>query len=549
MTLHLASLYEAVAAAVPERSALTCGDVRLTFAELDRRANAFAAHLVSVGVEPGAHVGLYLLNGVEYVEAMLGCFKVNAVPININYRYTEHELLYLFNDAQLAAVVVGREFTPHVAPLVDQCSHLAHVLVVADTSDVDVRALTWSDRVSVADYEPALAAQPDDVPPSAERSPDARFVLYTGGTTGMPKGVVWRHEDFFMACLAGGNPYGPPHTELDALATAAAEAGVLNYLITVPLMHGAASYSLFMALFSGGHVTLMRTYDPLEMLRIVQAEKIQIVTVVGDAIVRPLVDALREHKDEFDLSSLFVIGSGGAILSPTVQAELAEQLPSIMIRNSFGASESGLDGEVALGADGLMRLTPKPSVRVVDLARPGLAPAPGEIGQLARSGHVPLAYFNDPEKSARTFPVIDGVRYVVPGDLARVEEDGTIVVLGRGSGCINSGGEKIFPEEVEQALKAHPAVMDALVAGVADERFGERVGAVVELRAGASLDVEELRTHCRTMLAGYKVPATVTLVDAIVRSPTGKADYRWAKGTLADVAGAAAAGASVAVPS
>lgn len=539
MTLNLAALYQAVAAAVPERPALTCGDTTLSFAELDRRADAFAHYLVGAGVEPGQHVGLHLLNGVEFVEAMLGCFKARAVPININYRYTEHELEHLFTDAELVGLVVGGQFAPYAAAVAARTPRLRHALVVADGSaPPDGAAVQWPEDVAVADYEETLAAQPAG--PSSrvgELDPDDRFVLYTGGTTGLPKGVVWRHEDFYFAALTGGNPYGDPYLTAEALAGAAAAGQPMTFLIPVPLMHGAASYTLLTGLLGGAHVVLMRTFDAVGMLSLVERHRCQMVAVVGDAIVRPLVEALRAHKDDYDLSSLFVIGSGGAIFSPVVQRELAEQLPWIMIRNSFGASESGVDGQIEIGADGLMRLRPTPSVRVVDADMQDVKPGSGVVGSVAHSGHVPLAYYNDPEKTARTFPVVAGERWAVLGDAAMVEDDGTIVVLGRGSGCINTGGEKVFPEEVEQALKSHPAVMDAVVAGVPDERFGHRVGAVVELRPGHEADAEDLRAHVRRDLAGYKVPATVAVVGHVVRSPTGKADYRWAKRTLDDATG------------
>jgi len=532
MGLNLATVFEAVARTVPDRPAVSCGDVTLTYAELDRRANRLARHLAAAGVEPGQHVGVYLLNGVEYVEAMLGCFKARAVPININYRYTEHELLYLFDNAQLHAVVVGAEYTPRVAAVADRCDRLHHVLVVDDGSGVQPEQ--WPERLTAAPYEEALAAQDGATGPRDDLGPDDTFVIYTGGTTGMPKGVVWRHEDFHFAALLGGNPYGDPYRSVEEVV-AALDGGIpLTYLISMPLMHGAASYTLFMGLFGGAHMALLRTYDPVAVLREVERHKVQVIAMVGDAQARPLVDALREHKDGHDLSSLFVIGSGGAILSASTQADLLEQLPDVMIRNSFGASESGADGAVVTGADGRMRLQPSPAVRVVDEDLRDVAPGSGELGRIARSGHVPLAYYNDPDKTRQTFPVIDGVRWVILGDLAEVEEDGSIVVHGRGSGCINSGGEKIFPEEVEQTLKAHPSVMDALVAGVPDERFGHRVGAVVELREDAEgVDAEGLRTWCRGQLAGYKVPARVEIVDHVVRSPSGKADYRWAGRVLA----------------
>lgn len=437
MTLNLANLFEAVAAAVPERVAVTSGDRRLTYAELDARANRFANHLVSSGVGPGEHVGIYMLNSVEYVEALLGCFKARAVPININYRYTEHELLHLFDNADLVAVVADTDFVPHVAALVSQCPRLRHLLVVGETETVSPQGLT-TDR-----FEEALAGQPDQAPRVDERSPDDTYVLYTGGTTGLPKGIVWRHEDFYFAALTGGNPYGDPHRTADDLAAAAANGGVLTYLLTMPLMHGAATYTLFTGLLGGAHMVLMRRYDPVEALRLIEAEKAQILAVVGDAIVRPFVDALREHRGEQDLSSLFVVGSGGAILSKAVEQELLAEIPQVMVRNSFGASESGVDGQIAVGEDGRMRLQPSPTVRVVDADLNDVVPGSGDVGFVARSGHVPVAYYNDPERSARTFPVIDGVRWSVLGDVAEVEADGSIVVHGRGSGCINTGGEKV----------------------------------------------------------------------------------------------------------
>ncbi|MFI0355818.1 acyl-CoA synthetase [Actinomadura sp. 9N407] len=533
MTLNLANLYEAVAAAVPDRTAVICGERRLTFAELDRRASGLAHRIRAAGVEPGGHVGVQMLNGVEYVETLLACFKVRAVPVNINYRYTDRELQYLYTDANLVALVIDEDFTPAAARVAADCPELRQVMVVRNEDEGE--AVTWPDHVGLDDYD----ASPEATAPlAAERTADDRFILYTGGTTGMPKGVVWRHEDFYMAALRGGNHGGDPHLTSESLVAAALAGTGIGYLITAPLMHGAAVYTLLTALFTGSSGILMRRYDPIETLRLIDREKATIVTVVGDAIARPLADAVRAHGDEYDLGSWVVLGSGGAILSRSVQEELAELRPGIFIMNAFGASESGADGSISVGADGLMRLAPDPQVTVVDTGMKPVAPGSGETGYLARTGHVPLGYHNDPEKTARTFPVIDGTRWTVLGDLARIETDGSIVVLGRGSGCINTGGEKVFPEEVEQALKSHPAVMDALVAGVPDERFGERVAAVVEPRPGvAAPEIEELRTHCRTQLAGYKIPASITFTDAIVRSPSGKADYRWAKRVLGGATG------------
>lgn len=532
MTLQLATLFEAVAAAVPDRLALVCGDDRATFAELDRRADAQAARLRASGIGPGEHAGLHLTNGPEYVEALLACVKARVVPVNINYRYTDRELHHLYTDAGLAALFVGAEFAPAAARVAADCPALRLAIVTGSADGGPAGEASWPDRVAVADYADVPDVPDGSAAPRDGRSPDDRFIIYTGGTTGLPKGVVWRHEDFYMAALRGGNHYGEPHRTVESLVAAAASGQPLTCLVTAPLMHGAATYSLLTGLLTGSVTVLMRRFEPVAALRLIDREKPLVVMVVGDAIARPLADAIRAHGAAYDLSSFKVLGSGGAILSRSVQEEFAELIPDLYVNNGFGASESGVDGTIAVGPDGLMRLSPNPSVTVVDAALKPITPGSDEPGYIARSGHVPLGYHNDPEKTARTFPVIDGVRWSILGDLARVEADGTVVVLGRGSGCINTGGEKVFPEEVEQALKAHPAVMDALVAGVPDERFGERVAAVVEARPGTAPTADELRAHCRDHLAGYKIPALITFTGAVMRSPSGKADYRWAKRVL-----------------
>lgn len=524
MGLNLADLYEAIATAVPDRTALVFDGEHLSYAELDARANRVGHALLAAGLREGEHVGLHMGNGTAYVETLLGCLKARLVPVNINFRYTAHELAYLYTDAQLAGLVVDAEYAS-VAAEVAGGTALRQVFVVGDAGE----KTQWPHTVTVAGLAEATATA-EATAPGGARSPDDHFIIYTGGTTGNPKGVVWRQEDFYFAALAGGNPFGDPHRTVEELTSSAVSMPPISYLLCAPLMHGAASYNLFIAFFMGGTIVLDRRFDPVRALRLVQDEKVMIVMVVGDAMARPLTDALAAHKDEFDVSSWKVLGSGGALLSRSVREQLTGLIPDMMFNDGFGASESGMDGKLEHGADGLPRLAPSPNVLVVD---ENLRPVgPGGTGKLAKSGHVPLGYFNDPERSAQTFPVIDGVRWVVPGDLARVEEDGRIVLLGRGSTSINSGGEKVFPEEVEQALKSHPAVMDALVAGVPDERFGERVAAVVELRPGASAEADELREHCRGQVAGYKVPAMISFVPSVVRSPTGKADYRWARGVL-----------------
>jgi 3-oxocholest-4-en-26-oate---CoA ligase len=527
MDYNLADLVAAIAGALPDRCALACDGDRLSYPELMRRADQVAQYLIAADVQPDETVGLYMLNSAAYIEALLGCMLARAIPVNINYRYTGHELAHLFRGGQLAALVVDAEHAPLAAEAAMSCPTLRRVLISGGAPE---RA-PFPPGVEVADYAATVAAAPA-VRPDNGRSGDDKLMIYTGGTTGLPKGVLWRHEDFYFSALAGGNHYGPPRLSIAEIVEAASQLPSAGYLITAPMMHGAGTYTLFTALLLGSKVVITRKFNAAHTLRLAQTEQAMALALVGDAMARPIADELAAHTGSYDLSSLFIVGSGGALLSPAVREQLQGLLPNVYITDRFGASESGTDGELGRGADGVSRLTHAGNVHVLD---EDLRPTrPGQIGRLAKSGHVPLGYYGDESATQATFPVVNGVRYAVLGDLARLADDGSIVVLGRGSTCINSGGEKVFPEEVEQTLKAHPAVLDALVAGVPDERFGERVAAVVQLRTGfAAPDPGELREHCRATLAGYKVPARIEFVPHVVRSPTGKADYRWARATLA----------------
>lgn len=538
MEYNLADLFESVVDVVPDREALvyidhpgTGAERRLTYAELDRAANRIAHHLIDSGLTPGEHLGLHLYNGVEYLQTVLACLKARLVPVNVNYRYVEEELVYLYRDADLAALVFDAEFTERVAAALPRTEKLRH-LVRVGTPPADAPAL---DVVAFTDAEEA--GSPERGFPA--RSADDLFIIYTGGTTGMPKGVMWRQEDLFFAGLFGGEPAGEPVKRPEELAERVAAGGAgLTFFPAPPLMHGTSTLTSFIAFNYGQRVAIHRKYVPEEVLRTIEREKVSSVSLVGDAMLRPLIDALHGPLKGTDLSSLFSVSSSGAIMSETVRAQFQELAPNVLLLNNFGSSESGSNGKATddSGPEKGFRLEVNERTQVVDLVTHEPVPV-GVPGRIAQRGHVPLGYYNDPAKTAETFFQKDGERWVLLGDMATVDEEGIVTVLGRGSQCINTGGEKVYPEEVEQALKSHPDVYDALVAGVPDERWGNRVAAVVQLRDGAApLDLETIQTHCRTRLAGYKIPRAVVFTEEIQRSPSGKADYRWAKAVAAGAA-------------
>ncbi|MBU6329463.1 MAG: acyl-CoA synthetase [Acidobacteria bacterium] len=521
---NLGDLFELVAAAVPDRACVAGGDVRYTFGEFDRRTNQVAQALISLGCEPEAKVAVYAWNRVEWAELFFGASKARVIPINVNYRYVAHELEYLFDNSDSEVVIFERGFAPIIDEIRPKLTKVRSFLVMEDGTD---HPAPWAQS-----YEDLVAAQ-SDAPFDNGRSGDDLYFLYTGGTTGMPKGVMWRHEDIFFAALSSA--LGEPITSPEQIAERSLPAEFsLPSLIIAPLMHGAAQWGMCNMLFAGGPVVLYtgHGFDAHEIWSIAERERCMGITLVGDAMGRPLADALTDGSGSWDLSGLFRIGSGGGVFSPAVQQALKDALPHIMVMDSYGASETGAGGIAAEG--GARRFVVSTELQVLDEQLRPIAPGTDQIGQLARTGHIPLGYYKDPEKTARTFPVdADGRRWSVPGDSATVDADGVVTMLGRGSQCINTGGEKVYPEEVEEALKAHPAVYDALVVGLPDERWGERVVAVVQPRDGSTPTLDDLAAHCRTSLAGYKVPRALTLVDQVKRSPSGKADYRWAKETAA----------------
>ena len=521
-TFNLADLFEQAVDSWPDRDYIVCGDTRRTYREMDARANQLAHHLAAQGIGPNDHVGIYALNCSEWVETLWAVFKLRAVWVNINYRYVADELAYIFDNADLKALVVAPEFLDRVDGVRSSAPMLSHVLVIGD------------------DYEAALAAQsPDrDFP---LRSNDDLYILYTGGTTGMPKGVVWRHQDVLMA-LGGGIDIRSGHVMASPNEfIAKGDAMVLTSLPTMPLMHGAAQWSVMGGSFTGNRIILMEKFDAARVWELIETESVNLLMITGDAMARPLMDDLVARPGAHSASSLFAISSTAALFSQGLKDAFIDHFPNIVITDSVGSSEGGANGMsiVAKGmpVQGGPTIT---SIKETIVLDDDLRPIPAgseQVGRLARSGNLPIGYYKDPVKTAATFVIAsDGKRYVIPGDFARIEANGTITLLGRGSVCINSGGEKIFPEEVENALKSHHEVFDAVVIGVPDDRFGEKVVAVVHARPNTSPSLDALQEHCRVYIAGYKVPRKLIMVDSIVRSPAGKPDYRWAKDTaLADL--------------
>ncbi|WP_299557359.1 acyl-CoA synthetase [uncultured Mycolicibacterium sp.] len=541
----LSTVFRTVARAVPEQPFLVWRDLRLTYAQADARMDGFARYLVTAGLgchtererlanhESGQdHLGIYLRNGNQWLEAMVGSYRARVAPFNVNYRYVDEELVYLLRDARARALVYGAEFAPQVAAIRDRLPDLQLLIQVADDSGNDLLP-------GAVDYESILAT-PEPAGGMPTPSGDDLYILYTGGTTGMPKGVLWRQHDIFMSSM-GGRPFGSDTflSSYDELAEKArSSGGAMGILMIPPFMHGAAQWAAFNSITMGGKVVLpdrVDRLDPHDALTVAARERVLSIPVVGDAVARPLLE--RIETGEYDLSGLVTITNGGAPLSPTVRERLLKALPHIMVMDAVGASESGaqMSSYAASGAEvSTATFTPQPDTGVVaaDLSR-ALRPGEGE-GWLARRDLIPLGYLGDADKTARTFPVIDGVRWSVPGDRARYLADGRIELLGRDSVTINSGGEKIFVEEVERAVAAHPAVYDVVVTGRPSERWGSEVVAIVQLAEGRDVTDEELAATCRRHIADYKVPKAFLRVGRIVRSPAGKADYRWAKQVAAE---------------
>ncbi|MEB4210571.1 acyl-CoA synthetase [Mycobacterium sp. 94-17] len=542
-TFTVPAVAKAVAAAIPDRELIIQGDRRYSYQQVIERSHRLAAYLHSQGLgchtersALGGHevgqdlLGLYAYNGNEFVEALLGSFEARVAPFNVNFRYVKNELQYLLADAGATALLYHAAFAPRVAEILPDLPDLRVLIQIADDSGNEL-------LYGAVDYEAALASVSPE-PPPVQHSPDDLYVLYTGGTTGMPKGVLWRQHDIFMTSFGGRNLVtGEPSSSIEEIVERAASGPGTKLMILPPLIHGAAQWSVMTAITTGQTVVFPTVVDHLDaddVVRTIGREKVMVVTVVGDAMARPLILEIERaiEKGTADVSSLAVVANGGALLTPYVKQRLIETLPNAVVIDGVGSSETGAQmhhmstsGAVATGT---FNAGPDTFVAAEDLTAL-LAPGHDGMGWLAQRGYVPLGYKGDAAKTAKTFPVIDGVRYAVPGDRARHHDGGHIELLGRDSVTINSGGEKIFVEEVETAIASHPAVADVVVAGRPSERWGQEVVAVVALAPGAGAEPAELVAHAAQTLARYKLPKAIVFRPVIERSPSGKADYRWAR--------------------
>ena len=535
MSYNIADLFEHTVDVVPDRTAVVDGDVRLSYRELDERANQIAHFLSSRGVVKDDHVGIYAENSHEWLETMLGCLKIRAVPININYRYVEDELTYLLGNAEIVACFFDAKYASRLAAVASTAPKLTTFVHIDDSSDEPDSAESLAALSSIA-YDEALATGSVDRD-FEERSGDDLYVIYTGGTTGMPKGVMWRSEDIFFALGQGIDALSGERvaSEYSKAEQAAASETPLIFCVVPPLMHGAAQIATVSQWFIGSTLIVVRKFNAEEVWDLFEREGVNSVIITGDAMASPMMQALDSNPGRWDLSALISLSSSAALFSQSLKDRYLEYFPNLIITDSIGSTEGGFNG-VTIAQKGDKAVGGGPTVKagqdvvILDEKLEIIPEGDDRTGHLGRGGNIPLGYFNDPVKTAETFvTAADGRRYVVAGDAARWAGPGMITMLGRGSVSINSGGEKIFPEEVEQALKAHPAVADCNVVGAKDERWGQRVVAIVEFHDGQSADLDELADHCRKHIAGYKVPRQLHVVDKVVRSPSGKPDYRWAK--------------------
>jgi acyl-CoA synthetase (AMP-forming)/AMP-acid ligase II len=530
MDWNLADLFELVADTVPDRLALAhgVGGPTRTWRELDRRANALAHHLAR-GHRPGDKLALYAYNGPEFIEALVGALKARLVPVNVNYRYREDELAYLLDNADATVVVYDAEFADRVAKVRERLPTVREWIEVKSEGEGsgNAFAVAWEQVVGTGSDERL----------DIRRDPGDLLFMYTGGTTGMPKGVMWEHRALYNSLGGGGNAVlaeRPSESVAEHQERIRQEARAQRLLPACPLMHGTGLFTAINALGSGGAIVTLeaRSLDAEELWSTVEARGATAAAIVGDAFAKPMLKALQESPGRWDLSRFFLIVSSGVMWSPPVKQALLEQIPHALLYDSFGSSEAvGFGAELTTRQStiSLGRFRIGPNCKVFTPDGREVEPGSGEPGFIARSGPIPLGYYKDEKKTAETFKTYQERRWSIPGDWCTVNADGTIVLHGRGSVCINTAGEKVYPEEVEEALKTHPAVADAVVVGVPDEKWGEAVTGVVRIEPGARVGEDELRAHVRERLAGYKTPKRVVFTEGSMRAPNGKADYKAAR--------------------
>ncbi len=532
---NFADVWEVIASRLPDAQALVHGDRHISWADFDRRANGVAAALLAGGLADQDKVAQYLYNGPEYIESMFATFKAGLVPINTNYRYQDDELVYLWDNADCAAVVFHGSFTATIERIRDRVPGVTLWLWVDDDSGP---CPEWA-----TSYEDAAAAGGERVEAPWGRSGDQILMTYTGGTTGMPKGVMWRQDDLFRNLVTQLNPVlGGAEPGPEVVRQQITAPGPVG-MAACPLMHGTGLYTQLIILTVGGSsVTLLsRRLDVEEMFDTVERERVNQISIVGDAFAKPMVRTLDENPGRWDLSSLFLVVSSGVMWSEPVKQALLKHQPTMLLVDVFSSSEAvGMGSSISSGANASETATFRLGENTIVISDDGLRVEPGSgvIGRVAVGGYQPIGYYKDPEKTAATFIEFEGRRYSCPGDYATVEADGTLTLLGRGSVVINTAGEKVFPEEVEEVLKTYPGVRDAVVVGVPDDRFGEAVTALVEAGPEADIPPEDLIAHVRGKLASYKAPRHVVVVDTIGRAANGKVDYKRLKAFAIDTQGA-----------
>ena len=536
---NFADVWETVADTIPEAPAQRQGDRVITWGEMDKRADGIARAILDSGTEETPtqeqdKVALYVHNGPEYLETVFAAFKAGLVPVNTNYRYADAELTYLWDNADAVAVVFHGTFSDRIAGIRDQVPGVRLWLWVDDGSGP---CPDWA-----LPYEEAAATPTERVVAPWGRSGDHILMLYTGGTTGMPKGVMWRQRDLFVAITAATVPTYGDQQDLDAVRELVAQPGRPVAMPACPLMHGTGWFMMLQNLSTGGSVVTLesRHLDIPELFDTIEREGVQMVVIVGDAFAKPMLRALDAEPDRWDISSLFLVISSGVMWSEPVKQGLLGHHAGMMLIDAFSSSEAlgmGQSVSSAGGTSGTAKFLLGDNARVIDDDGNDVEPGSGEIGRVAVKGFTPLGYYKDEAKSAATFVEIDGERYSIPGDYAQVDADGGLVLLGRGSVCINTGGEKVFPEEVEEVLKEHPGIADAVVVGVPDEKFGEAITAWVEPLPDATLDEAEVIAHVKGHLAAYKAPKRVLTIDTIGRAPNGKVDYKRLKREASEALG------------